>query len=83
MTAWLPLSKPGGRQLAADERPQAMPRLHSVFADWAAIGSAPLLLIGSALGLYDALAEGGPQTSAELAQRTGTAERYVAGVAAE
>jgi len=31
-----------------------MPRLHSVVADWGAIGSAPLVLIGSALGLYDA-----------------------------
>jgi DNA-binding IclR family transcriptional regulator len=48
-----------------------------VVADWGAIGSAPLVLIGSALGLYDTLAEGGPQTSAELAQRTGTAERSV------
>jgi 2-polyprenyl-3-methyl-5-hydroxy-6-metoxy-1,4-benzoquinol methylase len=33
--------------------------------------------LGERLGLYRALADGGPATSAELAERTGTAERYV------
>ena len=33
--------------------------------------------IGDRLGLYRALAEGGPATSAELASRTGTHERYI------
>ena len=33
--------------------------------------------LGERLGLYRALAEGGDATSAELAARTGTAERYV------
>src|SRR6266545_1253633 len=33
--------------------------------------------LGERLGLYRALAEGGPATSAELAERTGTTERYV------
>jgi 2-polyprenyl-3-methyl-5-hydroxy-6-metoxy-1,4-benzoquinol methylase len=33
--------------------------------------------LGERLGLYRALATGGPATSAELAERTGTAERYV------
>jgi SAM-dependent methyltransferase len=33
--------------------------------------------IGDRLGLYRALAEGGPATSTELASRTGTHERYV------
>jgi SAM-dependent methyltransferase len=33
--------------------------------------------LGERLGLYRALAEGGPATSSELADRTGTAERYV------
>ncbi len=32
--------------------------------------------LGDRLGYYRALADGGPATSAELAQRTGTAERY-------
>jgi 2-polyprenyl-3-methyl-5-hydroxy-6-metoxy-1,4-benzoquinol methylase len=33
--------------------------------------------LGERLGLYRALADGGPATSAELAGRTGTVERYV------
>jgi SAM-dependent methyltransferase len=35
------------------------------------------IYIGDRLGLYRALAEDGPATSAELAQRTGTYERYI------
>jgi SAM-dependent methyltransferase len=35
------------------------------------------IYIGDHLGLYRALAEGGPSTSKELAQRTGTHERYI------
>jgi SAM-dependent methyltransferase len=42
----------------------------------AAVGTA-LVLIGDKLGLYKALAEGGPQTSKQVAERTGTTERYV------
>jgi SAM-dependent methyltransferase len=48
-----------------------------VIGDWGALASAPLVLIGEKLGLYTALAEGGPATSEELARRTGTVERYV------
>ena len=36
-----------------------------------------LVVMGDRLGLYKALADGGPQTPAEIAKRTGTAERYV------
>jgi 2-polyprenyl-3-methyl-5-hydroxy-6-metoxy-1,4-benzoquinol methylase len=36
-----------------------------------------MAVIGDKLGLYKALAEGGPLTSEELAGRTGTNERYV------
>lgn len=39
--------------------------------------SAALILIGDKLGLYKGLAEGGAQTSAALAARTKTHERYV------
>jgi 2-polyprenyl-3-methyl-5-hydroxy-6-metoxy-1,4-benzoquinol methylase len=39
--------------------------------------NAALVVIGDRLGLYRELAEAGPLTSADLAQRTGTAERYV------
>src|SRR5438445_10663856 len=36
-----------------------------------------LVVMGDKLGLYRALAGAGPLTPAELADRTGTAERYV------
>jgi 2-polyprenyl-3-methyl-5-hydroxy-6-metoxy-1,4-benzoquinol methylase len=36
-----------------------------------------MAVIGDKLGLYKAMAESGPLTSEELAQRTGTTERYV------
>ena len=36
-----------------------------------------LVVMGDKLGLYQALAAGGAQAPAELAERTGTAERYV------
>lgn len=39
--------------------------------------SAVLVLIGDRLGLYKAMAGAGPLTPAQLAQRTGTAERYI------
>ncbi|MBV9613388.1 MAG: methyltransferase domain-containing protein [Acidobacteriaceae bacterium] len=42
----------------------------------AALHSA-LIVIGDRLGLYRAMADGKPVTPAELAERTGTAERYV------
>ena len=42
----------------------------------AALGAA-LVVLGDKLGLYKAMAGAGPLTPAELAQRTGTTERYV------
>ena len=39
--------------------------------------NAALVVMGDKLGLYRALADGGPQAPAELAARTSTAERYV------
>jgi SAM-dependent methyltransferase len=42
----------------------------------AAINTA-LILIGDRLGLYKAMAGAGPMTSQEVAQKTGTTERYV------
>jgi SAM-dependent methyltransferase len=45
--------------------------------DMAAAFSGPMILIGDRLGLYKAMAGAGPLTPAELAARTGTAERYV------
>ncbi len=51
--------------------------LGKAVVDFGATFHAALLSIGDKLGLYKALAKGGPQTPAELAKRTGTAERYV------
>jgi SAM-dependent methyltransferase len=42
----------------------------------AAINTA-LIVIGDKLGLYKAMADSGPMTSADLAAKTGTTERYV------
>jgi SAM-dependent methyltransferase len=39
--------------------------------------TAGLVVVGERLGLYRALVAGGPMTPAELAAKTGTAERYV------
>ncbi len=39
--------------------------------------NAALILVGDKLGLYKAMAGAGPMTSAELASKTGTTERYV------
>jgi 2-polyprenyl-3-methyl-5-hydroxy-6-metoxy-1,4-benzoquinol methylase len=51
--------------------------LGKAILDFGATFNAALIRIGDKLGLYKALAAGGPQTPAELAERTGTAERYV------
>lgn len=51
--------------------------LAKAIVDFGATFNAALIRIGDKLGLYKALVAGGPQTSTELAKRTGTAERYV------
>jgi len=51
--------------------------LGKAVVDFGATFHAALVRIGDKLGLYKALAAGGPQTPAELAKTTGTAERYV------
>lgn len=48
-----------------------------MLGDMGAAVTAALVTIGDKLGLYKELADGGPQSSAELAKRTGTSERYV------
>lgn len=47
-----------------------------ILNDMGAAATGAMVLIGDKLGLYKALAEGGPLASTELAARTGTAERY-------
>jgi 2-polyprenyl-3-methyl-5-hydroxy-6-metoxy-1,4-benzoquinol methylase len=51
--------------------------LGKAVVDFGATFHAALVGVGDRLGLYKALAAGGPQTPAQLAKRTGTAERYV------
>ena len=51
--------------------------LGKAIVDFGATFNAALVRIGDKLGLYKALAAGGPQTPAELAKKTRTAERYV------
>src|ERR1700677_1926485 len=75
------------REMAADARIQPQAReinpdamnalLGRAVQDMGAVMQAPLILIGDKLGLYRAMADGVPVTPAELARRTGTAERYV------
>jgi SAM-dependent methyltransferase len=45
--------------------------------DWGTLTSAALVAIGDKVGLYEAMAQAGPVTSTDLAEHTGTAERYV------
>ena len=51
--------------------------VQKVIEDIGAAFHAPLVLIGEKLGLFKAMAGQGQMTSADLAERTGTAERYV------
>jgi SAM-dependent methyltransferase len=51
--------------------------LGKAVVDFGATFHAAMVRIGDKLGLYKALAAGGPQSPAELAKRTGTVERYV------
>jgi len=51
--------------------------LGQVIGELGATVNAGLIVIGDRLGLYKAMAGAGPITSAELAEKTGTAERYV------
>jgi 2-polyprenyl-3-methyl-5-hydroxy-6-metoxy-1,4-benzoquinol methylase len=66
--------------------PQAAPALDmeklqrfmgQAVGDMGAAMHAVLVLLGDRLGLYKAMADSKPVTSAELAQRTGTHERYI------
>jgi len=48
-----------------------------MLGDMGAAASAALVLVGDKLGLYKALSQIGPATPKALAEKTGTAERYV------
>jgi SAM-dependent methyltransferase len=51
--------------------------LGKMVGDMGAAAIAPLVILGDKLGLYRALAEQGPITTENLAEQTGTTERYV------
>jgi SAM-dependent methyltransferase len=51
--------------------------LHQMVGDMGAAAVAPLVVLGDRLGLYRALAEHGPMSTEDLADHTGTTERYV------
>lgn len=51
--------------------------LHKMVGEMGAAANAALVVMGDKLGLYRALAGGGGMTSAELAGKTGTHERYI------
>lgn len=51
--------------------------LGKAIVDIGAAWSANMVLLGDKLGLYKAMAELGPVTSAQLATATGTTERYI------
>jgi SAM-dependent methyltransferase len=51
--------------------------LDQILGEIGAAVNVPLTVIGARLGLYAAMADAQPVTSAELAERTGTLERYV------
>ena len=51
--------------------------LGKVVGDFGAALSSSLAYIGTKLGLYEAMAQSGPVTARELAERTGTVERYI------
>src|SRR5215467_4192957 len=67
-------SGPPGQRRPADPSAALAERL---FQDVTGALELFTVYLGDRLGLYRALHAGGPATSAELATRTGTAERYV------
>ena len=62
-------------KLVSEEK--LMGYVHQAVGDFGSILSGALVNIGDKLGLFKAMAAAGPVTPAELAQRTGTTERYV------
>src|ERR1700686_286261 len=69
------MSATGPAQAINEDKMNAF--LGKVVGDFGASLSSALVYIGQKLGLYKAMADAGPVTPAELAQRTGTNERYV------
>ena len=68
-------------QMAVDTPPINMDKLNALMGqlvgELGATVNAGLIVLGDRLGLYRAMAGAGPLTPAELAEKTGTTERYV------
>lgn len=64
-------------QMRAIDQEKLNALLGQAVQDMGASLHAALIVIGDKLGLYRAMADGKPVTAAELAGRTGTAERYI------
>jgi 2-polyprenyl-3-methyl-5-hydroxy-6-metoxy-1,4-benzoquinol methylase len=64
-------------QPAAVDMDKLMSFLFQAASDMGAGVNTALVVMGDRLGLYQAMAGAGPLTPTELAQRTGTAERYI------
>ena len=71
------MSTPATSQAISPDPAKVQAFLGSFVADLGATLASANVIVGNRLGLYRGLAEGGPQTPAELAIRTGTEERYV------
>src|SRR6202162_6180568 len=71
----------GGAAMAVQTQAINMDKLNAflgqVVGERGATVNAGLIVIGDRLGLYKAMAGAGPISSGELAEKTGTAERYV------
>src|SRR6266851_10099138 len=63
--------------MAAPEPKKLDQFVGKVIEDMSAAITAALVFTGDQLGLYRAMGDGAPVSSAELAKKTGTAERYV------
>ena len=61
----------------SDAHPKLDEFMEKMLGDLGTAFSAVLVVVGDKLGLYKALADSGPATPAELAERTATDERYV------
>ncbi len=70
------MQDPGQTPAAVDEG-KLNAYLGRMLGDMGATVNASRVVVGDKLGLYKAMAKGGPMNAAELARRTGTAERYV------
>ena len=67
--------------MSASAPPLSETKLHDfvmkAVGEMGAAMNAALIVVGDKLGLYKAMAGGGPMTSEEVAKKTGTLERYV------